>query len=272
MLETNKIVHGLWIGTELSPIELLTINSFIEQGHSFNLWVYDKISTSLPPQTIIKDANTIIDKKDIFCYKNSNQFGHGKGSFAGFSDIFRYKLLYTHGGWWTDMDVTCLKPLDFKEDYVFRTHQKLELVGNLMKCPKNSELMKLCFEEAKIKINENNTDWHLPIQILIDNVYNLNLSKYIINFTNMDSWNVVRKLLKNKSKLDDSWYAIHWINEELRRNKINKNVFLNKSILYELVKKNNIKTQNPNLLQYISYYYKISTLGHGIKILKSKLL
>ena len=220
MGEDNKIVNALWIGKKLSVTELLTIKSFLQNGHSFVLWAYDKIETTLPEGTILKDASEIIPRDKVFSYKFSNQFGHGKGSYAGFSDVFRYKLLFENGGWWTDMDVTCLKPLDFTEEYVFRTHHSLPLVGNIMKCPKNSMLMKKCFEEASAQVDENNRDWHLPIQILVDNVQLFELSNYIKDFSNADSWNLIRKLLKQKTILPKKWYVIHWVNEEWRRNNV----------------------------------------------------
>jgi hypothetical protein len=31
----------------------------------------------------------------------------GKGTYAGFSDLFRYKMLFDRGGWWVDTDVVC---------------------------------------------------------------------------------------------------------------------------------------------------------------------
>ncbi len=155
MLPENKIIHGLWIGNKLSNLELLTLHSFRYFGHDFYLWAYEKILTPLPPQVFVKDANEIIPKEKVFKYKNFNQYGHGKGSYAGFSDIFRYALLYKYGGWWVDMDVTCISSLNYEEPYVFRKHHVFDTVGNIMKCPKNSKLMKLCYEEAIKTINEN---------------------------------------------------------------------------------------------------------------------
>jgi len=236
----NKIVHGLWIGNALSSTELLTIQSFTDNGHEFHLWAYDSLSSVLPQGCILHNANDIIPRENIFKYKYSNQFGHGKGSYAGFSDIFRYKLLYLHGSWWSDMDVTCLKPLDFEDEYVFRTHQSLPLVGNVMKCPKGSKLMQLCFEQASSLVSSENTDWHLPIQILCDNVFLLGLEKYIKDISNPDSWNLIRKLLIRGFDPPAGWYVIHWVNEEWRRNNIPKNKALQSSFFYKLTKKYNV--------------------------------
>ncbi len=271
MKEDNKTVNALWIGKTLSPTELLTIRSFIDNNHSFVLWAYDEIETELPAGTILKDANEIFPRKNVFCYKYSNQFGHGKGSYAGFSDIFRYKLLYLYGGWWTDMDVTCLKPLDFEEEYVFRTHHSLPLVGNIMKCPKNSPLMKKCFEEAVAKVDENNRDWHLPIQILVDNVSKFGLNHYIRIFSNPDSWDLIRLMMQKDYPVSEDWYVIHWVNEEWRRNKINKSVFLKKSLFYQMARKHNINISPAKPLKALGIKIKLTKLSFGLSFVAAKI-
>lgn len=256
LTEDNIHVNALWIGKKLSKLELLTIHSFINKGHIFILWAYDTIETPLPKGVICKDANVILPKDKIFRYKYRNQFGHGKGSLGGFSDIFRYKLLYEQGGWWTDMDITCLKPLNFCEPYVFRTHQILLVVGNLMKCPPKSELMLNCYNKAVEQINEDNTDWHKPIQILCDEIELLNLKNYIKDFTNPDSWQLIRKMVTQTYPILDSWYAIHWVNEEWKRNKVNKEKFLSDSTVYKLFKKYKIP---------VKYFRGINKLIYSIK-------
>jgi len=233
----NKIVHGLWIGKSLSPIELLCIKSFQANGHEFHLWVYDTIETTLPENTILEDATKIIPRERVFYYKYSNQFGHGKGSYAGFSDIFRYKLLFEHGGWWADMDVVCLKPLNFCEPFVFRTHHDFLVVGNVMKCPQKSELMRTCYEMASLQIDENNKDWNLPIKILNDTIEKMGLINYIKDFSNPDSWYMVRKLLYKNMDVPQHWYILHLVNEEWRRNDIDKNAIPKHSFLGHLLKK-----------------------------------
>lgn len=264
----NHRINALWIGNKLSTLEILTIQSYINKGHEFVLWAYDEIKSNLPEGVIIKDASKIIPSKDIFCYKYPNQFGHGKGSYAGFSDIFRYKLLYEKGGWWTDMDVCCLSYLNFEEDYVFRTHHSLKLVGNIMKCPPNSDLMKLCYEESIQKVTAENTDWHLPIQILINNVNRLGLDFYIREFSNPDSWDIVRKMLKGSYKIPDDWKAIHWVNEEWRRNNIDKSIFIKKSFFAEQLRINGIKVEYCKGRTLIATWFKLTKINFGINFLR----
>ncbi|HUH75690.1 MAG TPA: glycosyltransferase [Chitinophagales bacterium] len=238
-MESKNIVHGLWISGNLSSLELLTIHSFLEHGYQFYFWTYENTLQNLPPGVIIKDAGEIIKEEEVFQYSYENQFGHGKGSYAGFSDIFRYKLLYEYGGWWTDMDITCLKRLPSTENYFFRQNKK-SAVGNLMHCPKHSEVMLWCYEHAKLKINAQNTNWSLPIQILNDGIEKFELKDYVEKISNNDSWLEVSSLLRD-NKIPDHYYCIHWMNEEFRRLDISKERFPEKSNLYQLLERYNLK-------------------------------
>ncbi|MBI5539223.1 MAG: hypothetical protein HY951_04140 [Bacteroidia bacterium] len=261
----NIIINGLWIGKELSLLEILCIKSFIKNGHTFHLWLYQPLNNILPENVVCKDANTIIPENKIFRYKNKNQYGHGKGSLGGFSDIFRYKLLYEYGGWWTDMDITCIKPLNFEQEYVFRTHLDLKLVGILMKCPKHSELMAQCYKRAIAEINEENTDWNRPIQILVDEVKNYNLEIYIIELSNQDSWKLIIKLLKKDFQIPSKWHVIHWVNEEWKRNKIRKDYFIEDSTIHLLLQKNNIPFSKISLFCKICYRFNLLYLIAGLR-------
>jgi hypothetical protein len=96
-------VNGLWIGTRLSPLERACVQSFLSKGHRFDLYVYDVIE-NVPAGCTLLDAAALIPRSEVFTHPD----GPGKGSLAGFSDRFRYKLLYESGGWWVDLDVFCL--------------------------------------------------------------------------------------------------------------------------------------------------------------------
>lgn len=236
LTEDNKHVNSLWIGSTLSKIELLTVTTFIKQGHTFHLWIYDKLLTQLPEEVILEDANQILPREAIFFYNHINKYGHGKGSVSGFSDIFRYKLLYDKGGWWVDMDVTCLKPLNITTPYFFRKHHSLELVGNVMKAPAQSRLMLSCYHEAINEVNENNTDWHKPIEILNKYVFENNLQEYVFScISNVDNWNEIVEFVVGKRQIPHQYYFIHWMNEEWRSRNIDKNDFRYKSALGQLM-------------------------------------
>jgi hypothetical protein len=102
------IIQQLWVGSELSYIEFLSIRSFLACGHKVHLYTYDE-KLAVPAGCIVKDAREIMPESDIFAH--SHKTGRSNGSFAGFADLFRWKLVYEKGGAWADADVICLQPI-----------------------------------------------------------------------------------------------------------------------------------------------------------------
>lgn len=238
----SKTVHALWIGSKtLNNLELLTINSFISQGANFNLWTYEPLA-NVPRKVIVRDGNEMLNASMIFRYPSEMYLNIGNNSLVGFSELFRYKVLYELGGWWSDMDITCLKPLEeYKEEYYFRFHGILSVVGNIMKVPPKSELMKNCFDKAILEVNEKQKDWHHAIRILCYYIENLGLSKYIKYDTcNLDDPYVFyRNFLHREGSLDEipsTWLFIHWMNS--LNPKCEKNSILD--LLYNKYNKKNI--------------------------------
>ena len=64
-------------------------------GNEYHLYTYGNVE-GIPEGTIVKNANEIIPKKNIFTYKN--------GSYSAFSNLFRFTMLYKRGGCWVDTD------------------------------------------------------------------------------------------------------------------------------------------------------------------------
>lgn len=260
----NNLVHGLWIEGKLSPLELLTIESFLHQGYEFHLWSYD-LKGEVPKQIKLRDAREIISEQDVFSYAHQNQFGHGKGSYAGFSDIFRYRLLYLHGGWWTDMDMTCLRRLP-EQNYYFRAHnQTYPAVGNLIFCPPQSAVMNWCYQQAQEQVTAHNQDWNLPIRILNEGIQKFELEQYITTGTSTDSWAKTRLYLGRKS-IPSHLDAIHWMHEEWRRLGISKNSFPTSSNLYQLMQRYGVNADAmENWSDIFSFYIRISWLFFVLK-------
>lgn len=215
---TKPIVHGLWVGDNLlKNLEILTLKSFVEMGAEFHLWNYGNIKQPLPDGVRLEDANQILDSKNIFKRPDKMFFEFGGGNYVSFSDVFRYKVLYELGGWWSDMDVLCLKPLEeVQTDYWFRFHGILPAVGNIMKCPAKSELMRLCYEKTLKEVNEHQRDMYYAVFIMCFYIELLGLKKYITyDQCNMDNWDTVLSLIAEKVKdppIPDSWRFVHWMN------------------------------------------------------------
>lgn len=101
------VVRMLWIGGDLSPIEQLSIKSWIAHGFNVELYTYDGVG-NVPKGCTLRDGEDIMPKSSIFAH--SAKSGRSKGSYAGFADIFRWRLLNQIGGFWADCDIVCLQP------------------------------------------------------------------------------------------------------------------------------------------------------------------
>jgi glycosyltransferase involved in cell wall biosynthesis len=218
-VNSNTVIHGMWVGTTLSKLELLTMHSFVRHGHEFHLWAYDDLSAYEFPRGVrLRNAEEIIPRSGVFAKRGRDrETGVGRNSFgAPFSDLFRYKLLYEHGGTWADMDVTCLRPFDFPGEYAFRPH-RIGIVGSILKCPKGSPMMRKVYEETLATVDAD-TEWLTPNRILTKHAEAMGLTGAIIpNMSNLDNWaEFILPLIERPTAIPDDWYAIHWINEMWR--------------------------------------------------------
>jgi hypothetical protein len=168
---------------------------------------------------MLKDAREILPAERIFLYPKEP----GKGSIASFSDLFRYVLLYKKGGWWTDLDVVCLKFYDFSRDIALcsqkhRTrHFKLFPVvrpkyvnTNVMKCPAGWKLLQYC-RKAVEKMDLNKIRWGEPGPDLLHRaVQKFAVTHYVepYNVFNPIPWYDIGQLFLNTIP-DENTYGIH---------------------------------------------------------------
>lgn len=141
-------VQTLWLGTELSGLQRLSIRSFGANGHDYHLYSYDPVR-NVPEGVTVCDAAAVLPRDRVFAY----QRGFGKGSVSAFSNQFRYALLLKRGGWWVDTDVVCLRPFESSGDFVFATERdstgEVTAASCVLRAPAGSELMAWCFEETE---------------------------------------------------------------------------------------------------------------------------
>lgn len=241
-------------------MELLCIRSYLSNGFRFQLWTYSPKTINAPADCIVRDAAEILPPDKVFAYRNSNVHGHGKQSYAGFSDIFRYKLLYEYGGIWTDMDITCLKAFDIPEAYFFRYHHKAGAVGNFMKCPPQSAVMQWCYAQASEQVDEHNTDWMLPVRLLNEGIQRFGLSGHIHSISNNDSFPEVAHMLTQQDAVPESWKIIHWMNEEWRRFGLDKNAALPGSVYFSLLQRYGIPVRALRRADKFRYRAKLHPL------------
>lgn len=215
------IINMMWFGTKLSNNELLSLNSFLKNGHTVHLYIYDNI-INLPKHNNLKIFNGI----DIYPTPFTYQTGKGIGSYSAFSNIFRYKLLYEQGGYWCDFDMICIKPFNFKTEYVFALEKKNMIASCVIKCPPKSDIMKFCYEYST-SINPQLLNWgDIGPKLLNLAVNKFKLNQYCLNTLTFCPfpWDNITFILNNDVILNNNTYGIHLWNEIWRRQKLNKNM------------------------------------------------
>jgi mannosyltransferase OCH1-like enzyme len=231
----KNIVQSLWIGDRLSVMEQLCISSFLRKGHPFHLYVYQD-TAGIPEGTVVLDGNKILPASRIFTYREHH-------TYAGFANFFRYKLLLEKGGWFVDADTVCLRPFNFRKEYVFSSEgiQGRQLVNlAAIKVPPGSPVMQYAWDACE-KMDTNELKWSQCGPALLRQA----VERYSLE-ENIRPWNVFCPVhFSEWEKLLDpshAWtfgrgtYAIHLWNELWRRSETDKDIQYPPGCLYEQLK------------------------------------
>lgn len=232
--------HLFWAYGQLSKLELLSLSSFVKQGYKVNLWSYDQIP-NLPKGVLLQDAREILPESSVFL----NQ----RGSYAGFSDLFRYAVLSIKGGLYSDTDVIALKPASAlpKEAFLVteRTGQKKNLKNFLRKLfgiqkanringniifnpsPKEGDLIDLAYAYS-LKFPKSEIRWsEIGPSLLTAIVKIFPTHGFLIqepDFANPISYSDCPHLLmSSKAKIPNASFFVHLYNEKWRRAGVDKN-------------------------------------------------
>lgn len=129
-----SVMQAFWHG-RVTAMERLSAASFLAHGHSVHVYTYGRLE-GFPSEVEIHDAAEVIPRSRW----RRPVFRDSYGSFSNFSDAFRYSLLRERGGWWMDLDMVCLKPLAFEEEYVLATEPDDTVATCIMRLPAGSDV------------------------------------------------------------------------------------------------------------------------------------
>lgn len=167
-------VASLWVGGPLTKVQEVSLASFVYYKHTIYLYVYD-MNLSVPPGVIKLDANEIMPESDIFYHW---------GQLAGFSDLFRYKMIMDTGMMWVDADTLCLGEYFFEDkEIVFINENNYTIAGGILKLPSDSGYAKHLYESAQGIVENLNNDSHwtaIGPKLLDDFVKDRSLEHYAI--------------------------------------------------------------------------------------------
>lgn len=157
--------RSFWYGEPLSPYQQLCLKSFVDHGHEFILYCYDHFD--VPRGVELRDATEFFPKDRVFFYRR----GVDAGSVAGFSDLFRFRMLHECGGWWVDADVVCLSHEVPSADVVcaFEDRSRQSVGSAVLKFPRAHHLVLELWrraEEAGTEVDSGQIGPHLITQVV----------------------------------------------------------------------------------------------------------
>ncbi len=121
----------LWMRGELSFLEQLCVQSFLDAGHHVVLYSYDHIGR-VPEGVERRDASDILPETGFLVHERT-------GSPALHSDLFRYKLLeQTDRTIWADTDAYCLKRFQPKDGHLYGWESAHHVNGGVLALPQDS--------------------------------------------------------------------------------------------------------------------------------------
>lgn len=203
---TDKDIHFVWIGSELSLLEQLTIKTFQRQGMNPILWTFDSIK-NVPGGTIIKDAGEILSRDTLFTYRNE---GNGS-SVSHWTDRFQLKLLQKYGGWYAQLDVACLR-MPQPVEYYFVPHGGPGVDVCVMRTPKDAPFIEPCLKLLEATINADSAmayGWEDSMRLIGDHIKANNLEKYFISRTHENGYVA---FMQSQQVPNSNVDFIHWWN------------------------------------------------------------
>lgn len=231
------VVNSCWFGNSLGEMELLTINSYVDNGHIFRLWTYNDVTQPLPNGVVIGNASEIIDREQLFALAGKDTHPQQNTKYLWLAKIFQFKFLYEKGGWWTDMDVTCLKKMQFKRPYFFKSHHHSKVTTDVIKCPPKTEFPARCYDDIVRQLQLAPGDIFSVNRILRKHITELDLGSYIEHdVSNHDRWEETESYLTCVRPIPIGWNFIHWQITEWGNQKLYYLSNLENSVLGKLMK------------------------------------
>jgi hypothetical protein len=131
------------------PTLLQSLSSMRAAGHPVRVWSYSphRFSFAQSLGVDVRNAEDVVPRELFERITAGSEIRY-------FSDIFRYAVLYEHGGLWMDTDIILLRPFPFRGDHFFNLQwssgPKNEhfICGNVIYAEPYSRHMRALYEQA----------------------------------------------------------------------------------------------------------------------------
>lgn len=226
-------MNSLWLGGALRNTELLTIHSHLVKGHNFRLFVYSDPG-NVPEGVELAWARDVWDA----------DYRHWKWR-AAFADAWRYKFLYEHGGWWSDMDNVALRSFEYLDEKPFvwgvvHKRKPEHLNTGVLKVEKGHPILNSClgFMEHADKKRCDPTGsavWLWTAAVASHGLEEFTLPWYVFYpIASNDFYNLLKT---PAAKLHICAYAVHIWGHQWKLQKINPNGKFDERCLFEILKR-----------------------------------
>lgn len=218
--------HMFWAYGDLSNLEIICCKSFLKNDYRLNLWTYGNL-TNAPAGVEVRDAREILPENFVFL--------NSKGSYAGFSDFFRYAVLNKLGGLYSDTDVIALKSSNALPKKPFMVTENcddgvnIKINGNIIYNPTpkagNVVDLALAFTERFPKEDVTWSEIGPDLLTAIATIYKKHGFQIMEpTFANpINFWDCPNSLLGSVVQLPEQAMFLHCYNEMWRRACIDKN-------------------------------------------------
>lgn len=132
-------ISALWIGGPLPVTSQMCLSSFVRHGHDVILYTFDS-QIPVPDGLTRVDAREILPEESVFANPD-------RPSYAGYANLFRYRLLQKQETTWVDADVLCLGPLP-EGPYLYGYEWRRTVNNAVLRAPRDSELLRLLYDRA----------------------------------------------------------------------------------------------------------------------------
>lgn len=125
----------------MGPYEHLCLSTFVRAGVRVQVFTYDE-ALDVPDGTVRIDGRDVLDSAAVF--ENPQQ----RGSFAAFSNVFRYQLLQMQDTTWIDTDVMLVGPGLPDRPYLMGYEDERYVNGAVLAAPRDSPFLAYLAREA----------------------------------------------------------------------------------------------------------------------------
>ncbi len=213
-----------YVGPGLAPHLQACLRSWVDYGHSIDVYTYDP-TIVLPPGVTRRDAEEILPSSAVYTYRT----GMGRGSVSAFSNEFRYRLCQSRSVIWVDTDVLCLSSEWPERDYhvAWQTPEREHVNIAVFGAPPDSELIRASLER-NLRVGRSTAEFgqlgpvpftQTLLELGLEHVAGESWEFYPIGFSECDYFlDPDLRELADKRVIDS--YAVHLWNEVWTRARI----------------------------------------------------